>query len=129
MVMPLAGRVVAAVAGGLLVLLAVSSVTVTLIVSRPVNSRLTRWVDRMVDWAYERVAVRIADYRPRDRLRATQAAAVLLAQLAAWLIVAYAGFALLLWPFATRGVASAFVDSGSSLSPSVSPCPPGRRRR
>ena len=38
MVMPLAGRMVAAVAGGLLVLLAASSVTVTLIVSRPVNS-------------------------------------------------------------------------------------------
>ncbi len=35
--------------------------------------------------------------------------------LAAWLIVAYAGFALLLWPFAARGVASAFVDAGSSL--------------
>jgi len=115
MVMPLAGRVVAAVAGGLLVLAAVSSVTVTLIVSRPVKSRLTRWVDRMVDWAYEQVAARVGDYRRRDQVRATQAAAVLLAQLAAWLIVAYAGFALLLWPFATRGVASAFVDAGSSL--------------
>src|SRR5229473_6654428 len=115
MVMPLAGRVAAAVAGGLLVLVAVSSVTVTLIVSRPVNSRLTRWVDRMVDWAYEQVAARVGDYRRRDQLRATQAAAVLLAQLAAWLIVAYVGFALLLWPFATRGVVSAFTDAGSSL--------------
>src|SRR6266566_4295729 len=115
MVMPLAARVAAAVAGGLLVLAAVSSVTVTLIVSRPAKSRLTRWVDRMVDWAYEQVAVRVGDYRRRDQLRATQAAAVLLAQLAAWLIVAYVGFALLLWPFAARGVASAFVDSGSSL--------------
>ena len=115
MVMPLAGRVAAAVAGGLLVLAAVSSVTVTLIVSRPAKNRLTRWVDRMVDWAYEQVAVRVGDYRRRDQLRATQAAAVLLAQLAAWLIVAYVGFALLLWPFATRGVASAFVDAGSSL--------------
>ena len=115
MMMPSAGRVAAAVAGGLLVLVAVSSVTVTLIVSRPVKSRLTRWVDRMVDWAYELVAVRVGDYRRRDQLRATQAAAVLLARLAAWLIVAYAGFALLLWPFATRGVVSAFIDAGSSL--------------
>ncbi len=115
MVMPLAGRVAAAVAGGLLVLAAVSSVTVTLIVSRPAKSRLTRWVDRMVDWAYEQVAVRVGDYRRRDQLRATQAAAVLLAQLAAWLIVAYVGFALLLWPFAARGAVSAFVDAGSSL--------------
>ena len=46
---------------------------------------------------------------------ATQAAAILVTQLAAWLIVAYVGFALLLWPFAARGVASAFVDAGSSL--------------
>ena len=58
---------------------------------------------------------RFADYQQRDRMRATQAAAVLLAQLAAWLLVAYVGFALLLWPFATRGVVSAFVDAGSSL--------------
>src|SRR5215468_8763252 len=115
MVMPLAGRVVAAVAGGLLVLVAVSSVTVTLIVSRPVKSRLTRWVDQIVDWAYEQMAGRIADARRRDQIRATQAAAVLLGQLAAWLLVAYVGFALLLWPFAARGVVSAFVDAGSSL--------------
>jgi len=115
MVMPLAVRVVAAVVGGLLVLAAMSSLTVTLIVSRPGNSRLTRWVDELVDWAYERVVPRAADYEVRDRLRATQAATVLLAQLAMWLIVAYVGYALLLWPFAARGVASAFVDSGSSL--------------
>ena len=85
MVMPLAGRVVAAVAGGLLVLAAVASVTVTLIVSRPVKSRLTRWVDRMVDWAYKQVVGRVTDYQRRDQMRATQAAALLLAQLAAWL--------------------------------------------
>ena len=115
MVVPLAGRVVAAVVGGLLVLAVASSVTVTLIVSRPVNSRLTRWVDWMVDWAYQKVVGHVADHLRWDRMRATQAAALLLAQLAAWLIVAYAGFALLLWPFATRGVASAFVDAGSSL--------------
>jgi hypothetical protein len=115
MVMPLAARVVAAVAGGLLVFAAASSVTVTLIVSRPVKSRLTRWVDQAVDWGYEQVAGRVPNARRRDQLRATQAAAVLLGQLAAWLIVAYVGFALLLWPFASRGVVSAFVDSGSSL--------------
>ena len=40
---------------------------------------------------------------------------VLLGQLATWLIVAYVGFALLLWPFAARGVVSAFIDAGSSL--------------
>src|SRR6266404_7843343 len=127
MVMPLAGRVVAAVIGGLLVLTAASSVIGTMIVSRSVSSRLTRWVDRAVDWTYQLVVARFGDspgdgeerrreaYRRRDLLLATQAAAILVAQLAAWLIVAYVGFSLLLWPFAARGVVSAFVDAGSSL--------------
>ena len=127
MVMPLAGRVIAAVIGGLLVFTSASSVIGTMIVSRSVSSRLTRWVDRAVGWAYHLVVARLADsqgdseerrqesYRRRDLLLATQAAAILLTQLAAWLIVAYVGFALLLWPFAARGVVSAFVDAGSSL--------------
>src|ERR1700691_371482 len=115
MVMPLAGRVVAAVIGGLLVIIAGSSVIGTLVVTRPVSSRLTRWVDRMVNRAYQLVVSRAADFRRRDQLLATEAAAILLAQLAAWLFVAYVGFALLLWPFAASGVLSAFVDAGSSL--------------
>ncbi|HEV2254398.1 MAG TPA: hypothetical protein VGS06_14485, partial [Streptosporangiaceae bacterium] len=127
MVTPLAGRVVAAVIGGLLVLTSGASVIGTLIVSRSVTSRLTRWVDRTVDWGYQLIVARLADspgeseehrreaYRRRDQLLATQAAAILLAQLATWLLVAYVGFALLLWPFAASGVVSAFVDAGSSL--------------
>jgi hypothetical protein len=115
MVMPAGGRVVAAVIGGLLVLASVLSVTGTLIVSRSVSSHLTRWVDKTVDWAYQLLLARVAEYRRRDRILATQAATILLAQLATWLIVAYVGFALLLWPFATRGVVSSFIDAGSSL--------------
>src|SRR6185503_8922876 len=115
MVMPLAGRIAAAVVGGLLILASVSSVSGTLIVTRLVRSRLTRWIDRGVDRGYQLAAARAADYRRLDRLLATQAAAILLIQLAAWLVVAYVGFALLLWPFAARGVVSAFTDAGSSL--------------
>jgi hypothetical protein len=115
MVMPLAGRVVAAVIGGLLVLTAASSVIGTLVVTRSVGSRLTRWADRMVDRVYQLVVARAADPRRRDQVLATEAAAILLTQLAAWLIVAYVGYALLLWPFAIRGIVSAFVDAGSSL--------------
>jgi len=114
MVMPLAGRVVAAVAGGLLVIAVWSSVTGTLIVSRSVSSRLTRWVDQAVDRAYQLVG-RAASYRRRDRLLATQAAAVLLGQLAAWLVVSFIGYAFLFWPFAARGIASAFTEAGSSM--------------
>ena len=115
MVMPLVGRIVAAVIGGLLVLTSASSVIGTLVVSRSVSSRLILWVDRTVDWTYQLVLKRAAGYRQRDRMLATQAAAILLAQLVTWLIVAYVGFALLLWPFARHGVVSAFIDAGSSL--------------
>jgi hypothetical protein len=115
MMMPMAGRVPSAVIGVLLVLGAAHSVTGTLIVSRPVSSWLTNWVDRVVDAAFQAVAGRTADYGRRDQLLATQAAAILVTQLVVWLGVSLAGFALLLWPFAANGLGSAFVDSGSSM--------------
>jgi hypothetical protein len=115
MVMPMASRVVFAVVGGLLVISAGSSVTGTLIVSRPVRSRLTHVVDWAVGEVYQLAIRRITEFRRRDRMLATQAAAILLAQLAVWLGVSYLGFALLLWPFAVRGAASAFIDAGSSM--------------
>src|SRR5579863_2380054 len=98
MMMPMAGRIAAAVIGGLLVVTAASSVTGTLIVSRSVSSRLTRWVDRMIDWSYQLVVTRFYGYpggskerqqeayQRRDAFLATQAAAILLTQLATWLI-------------------------------------------
>ena len=129
MVMPLAGRVVAAVAGGLLVLVAVSSVTVTLIRSRPVRSRRTRWVDQIVDWAYEQVAGRVADARRRDQLRATQAAAVLLGQLAAWLAVAYEDSPCCCGRSPPAAWCRPSLTPGPRCLPSVSLCLTGQRRR
>ena len=116
MVMPMAGRLVAAVVGGLLVLAAWTSVTGTLIVSRSVSGWLTRWVDRIVNGAFG-----LADGAINPSTSGVTGcsplslAAILLAQLAAWLGISFVGFALLLWPFATRGVASAFTDAGSSM--------------
>jgi hypothetical protein len=116
MVVPLGGRIAAAVIGGLLVLTAWSSVVGTLIVARSVSGRLTRWVDWVVDRAYWLAIRKVTDYGRRDKMLATQAAAILLVQLVVWLGVAYAGFALLLWPFSTtKGLVGAFTDAGSSL--------------
>jgi hypothetical protein len=115
MVVPLIGRSVAAVAGVLLVLTAGVSVIGTLIVPRPIGGWLTRWVDRIVDWGFWLATRGIADFRRRDRMVAGQVAAILLGQLAAWLGICFVGYALLFWPFATRGVTSAFTDAGSSL--------------
>src|SRR5262245_62952257 len=77
MVVPLIGRWLAAVAGGLLVLVVWGSVIGTLIVPRPVGSRLTRWVDRLVNGAFGLVTAAIADYRRRDQVLVGQAAAIL----------------------------------------------------
>ena len=111
----LVGRWAAAVAGALLVLAAWVSVIRTLIVPRRAGTWVTRWVHPMVIRAFRLVTSFVADYRRQDRVLAGQAAAILLAQLAAWLGAAFLGYALLLWPVAGGGIASAFTDAGSSL--------------
>jgi hypothetical protein len=115
MVVPLYGRVLAAVVGAALVLTSARSVIGTLIVPRPVASWLTRMVDRAVTIGFRLATTLIADYRRRDRLLAREAAAILIGQLAAWLGIAFLGYWLLFWPFAARGLGSAFVIAGSSL--------------
>ena len=115
MVVPLAARCLAAALGAALVLTAWASVIGTLIVPRPVGHRLAHWVEVVVLAAYRLVTQNIDDYRQRDRLLASQAAAILLSQLVAWLLIVLLGYTLLLWPFASAGIASAFSDAGSSL--------------
>ncbi len=115
MVIPLAGRWVAAVAGALLVLTAWASVIGTLIVPRPVSSWLTRSVDLSVNVVYRLLKDAITDFKRRDRLLATQAATILLGQLVVWLAISFAGYALLFWPFEIHGLGSSFTAAGSSL--------------
>ena len=115
MVMPLFGRVIAAVIGGVLVLAVWGSVIGALIVSRPVASRLTRAADKFVNVLFRMINERLADYRRRDRVLAAQAAAILLAQLLVWLGTSFVGFALLLWPFEKGGLAGAFTSAGSAM--------------
>ena len=78
--MPLAGRVVAAVVGVLLILSAWYSLVGTIIVPRAVGSWLTRWVDKIVSFSYRVLTDMISDHKRRDRVLATQAAAILLTQ-------------------------------------------------
>jgi len=115
MVVPLAARWVAAVCGILLLLTAWSSVIGTLIVPRPVASWLTRLVDRVIIAAYRLVTRHAHDFRRKDRILATQAAAILVTQLVTWLLAFFLGYTLLLWPISGRGINSAFIDAGSSI--------------
>jgi hypothetical protein len=114
-VVPVAGRAIAAVIGALLVMTAATSVIGTIIVPRPAGSWLTRWVDRLVNGAYRLATQPIHSYRRRDRLLATQAAAILLAQLIAWLAIFFVGYTLLLWPFLPGGITSAFNTAAPAL--------------
>jgi hypothetical protein len=114
MVVPLAARGVAATAGVILVLWAAASVIGTLIVPRPVGNKLTLAIDGAVNAVFGLAIRQVADYKRRDRILATEAAAFLLCQLIAWLMIFYVGFALLLWPFVT-GVTSAFTTAGPAI--------------
>ena len=104
MVVPLAARWVVAAVGILLVLTGWQSVIGTLIVPRPVGSWLTRLVDRLVVAAYLAAIRPVSDYVRRDRILATQAAAVLVGQLVAWLGIFLLGFTLALWPSPGRNI-------------------------
>jgi len=111
---PEIARDVAAVVGGLLVLAAAISVVGTLIVPRPIGSWLTRWVDKAVNGGFRTATAPIRSYRRRDRVLAAEAAVLLLAQLAAWLIVFYLGYALLFWPF-VPDITTALITAGPGL--------------
>jgi hypothetical protein len=111
---PEIARDVAAVVGGLLVLAAATSVVGTLIVPRPVGSWLTRGVDKAVNGGFRMATAHIKSYRRRDRVFAAEAAVLLLAQLGAWLVVFYLGYALLFWPFVPN-ITAALVTAGPGL--------------
>jgi hypothetical protein len=68
----------------------------TLIVPRPSGGRLTRRVDRIINAAFRLFTMGMSDHRQRDRALAGQAAAILLAQLVAWLGIFFVGYAPLL---------------------------------
>lgn len=114
MAVPEIARAVAAVVGGLLVLAAATSVVGTLIVPRPVGSWLTRFVDKAVNGTFRIATAPVKSYRRRDRIFAAEAAVLLLAQLAAWLIVFYLGYALLFWPF-LPDITAALITAGPGL--------------
>lgn len=115
MVVPLAARWVAAALGLLLVLTGWQSVIGTLIVPRPLASWLTRMANRVVLAVYHVATARVTEYKRRDRILATQAAAILLTQLVGWLAIFVVGYTLVLWPSSGASITSSLTDAGSSI--------------
>jgi hypothetical protein len=97
-----------------LVLSAVASVVGTVIVPRKTGSRLTRLVASAVNGLFQLITRPVASYRRRDRITASQAALILLGQLAIWLGAFYVGYALLIWPV-TASIGTAFTSVGPAL--------------
>ena len=115
MVVPLAARYVAAVAGVLLVVTSANSVIGTLIVPRPVGSWLTKRVDQLVNAVYKLVTKPVKDLRLLDRILATHAATLLLCQIIAWLAMFFVGFGLIFWPLVHGGITAAFHLAGPGI--------------
>src|ERR1700679_379217 len=115
MVVPLWAGSVAALIGGLLVLVVWANVIKTLIVPRPLTHGLAIRVTRTVNKIFRLVASATTDYHGRDRVRSGQASAILLTSLVTWLGVALVGFWLLMWPLVRGGIAEAFSTAGSSM--------------
>jgi hypothetical protein len=113
-IVPIPVRDVAAAAGAVLVLSAVASVVGTVIVPRRTGSRLTRLVASAVNGLFRLITRPVASYRRRDRIMASQAAVILLGQLAIWLGAFYLGYTLLIWPV-TAGLGTAFSSVGPAL--------------
>jgi hypothetical protein len=105
----------AALLGAVTVALTWASVVMTVVVPRRSRARVGRVVDRVVDRAYRIATKRVRDYPSRDQWLASQASMTILAQLAAWLVLFYVGFALLLAPFDARGLGHSFAQAGSSM--------------
>ena len=115
MVVPQAARDVAAAVGVLLIATSAASVIGTLIVPRPVANWLTRQIDRVVRGAFILITNFIPDFRRRDRVLSAHAAALLIAQLVAWLLMFFVGFSLIFWPMVSGGITDAFRTAGPGL--------------
>ena len=115
MTVPLYARWVAAIIGCVLVLTACSNVIGTLVVPRALGGGLALRVARMVNGAFRLATSQTPDYRRRDQMLSRQAAAILLAQLAAWLGTAFIGYWLLMWPLVHGSIGTAFTAAGSSM--------------
>jgi hypothetical protein len=104
------------VAGGALVILAWTSVLGTLFVPRRKGNWLTRWTDRIVNWAFIVATGAVDDYRRRERVLIAQGPMSLIVQFVAWLGISFIGFTLLLWPFLTDGITRALTVAASAMT-------------
>ncbi len=91
-----------------------SSVMKTVLIPRAAPSTLTALFSRAVRGLFGALTARVTAYETRDRISAFAAPTFLITLLGWWLLLALAGFALLLWPF-TGSLGAALRLAGSSM--------------
>ena len=108
-------RVVAAVAGFVIVVATLGSAIKTVILPRSSASSITRWVFLTMRRLYLVIAPRRLPYESRDRRLATYAPISLTVTLAVWLVLVFAGYTLMYMGVDGLTLREAFTLSGSSL--------------
>ncbi len=120
-------RVLAAIIGGLLVVVVTVSAARTLVIARARPGGLTRLVGRVVDWWFVLVSRSARDYPRRDRILAAQPVTFLGTTLAVWLVGFFLGYTLLLLPWvsslglAAREAGSSLFTLGFATTPAAGP--------
>lgn len=108
-------RVLAFIAGLLVVLLTVRSAIRTILVPRPLQAQLSRAVFVLVRRVFRVRASERHDYAHRDRVMALYAPVALVTLLGTWLGLTFVGFVAISWALGVTPLREAFVTSGSSL--------------
>ena len=90
------------------------SVIRTLMVPRPLLSRLSVVVGRTLRRAFVAVANRFDEYEVKDRVLAYSAPVSLLVVLVTWLALFVLGYGLIMWPLVPEGLPTAIREAGSS---------------
>src|SRR5579859_2619488 len=91
------------------------SVIGTLIVPRPVLSRISRATGRVSYYLFGMLCRPLSTYKARDRVLAWQGPFSLFVRLVAWVVLFDLAYALMLLPFVDGDVSRAFDEAGSGL--------------
>jgi hypothetical protein len=110
-----AARIVALVAGIVIVALTVWSVFSALVVPRVTSSRLIRGLARMFGGAGRRIAPRLPTYELRDRILSYVGPAAMVLLFVLWLTLLVLGFSLIIWWDSGVDFASSLGVAGSSV--------------
>jgi hypothetical protein len=108
-------RVLAVLAGALIVLATLASAVRTVVLPRGVPVRLSRRVFRMMRWIFELRVGRDASYEHRDRIFALYAPVTLLMLMITWLALAFTGYTLVYLGIGIDPLRDAITVSGSAL--------------